>query len=101
MHIVVVDIHVKPENLEEFIHLTVENATNSRLEAGVVRFDVLQQKDDPTRFVLYEVYRNAEGQAAHRDSAHYKKWRSAVEEMMAEPRKGTVFVNLSPVDGEW
>jgi len=101
MHIVVVDVHVKAEYLDEFIRLTEENAANSRMEAGVVRFDVLQQKEDPTKFVLYEVYRNPEGQVAHRESSHYKKWRSAAEDMMAGPRKGTIFTNLSPSDGEW
>lgn len=101
MHILVVEVHVKDEFVDEFIELTRENATQSRLEPGVVRFDVLQQKEDPARFVLYEVYKNPDGHGAHRESAHYLKWRTAVEPMMAEPRKGTVFTNVLPKNEDW
>ncbi len=101
MHIIHVHVHVKPEAVEAFKQATVENAANSVQEAGVARFDVVQQADDPTRFVLVEVYRTPEDQQRHRETAHYKKWRDAVAEMMAEPRMPHRFVNVFPDDKGW
>ncbi len=88
MHIVLVHVHVKPESVEAFKTATLENAQNSLKEAGVARFDVLQKADDPTRFVLTEVYRTPEDPARHKETAHYQKWRDTVADMMAEPRQG-------------
>ncbi|GAP14763.1 uncharacterized conserved protein [Longilinea arvoryzae] len=101
MHIVLVDIHVKPEFLDEFKKATLDNARNSIQEAGVMRFDALQQKEDACRFVLVEVYRQREDQAAHRETAHYIRWRDAVAPMMAEPRVGRIFENVYPDDDSW
>ena len=86
MLIVHVHVHVKPENVEAFRAATIENARNSVKEPGCARFDVVQQADDPTRFVLIEAYRSPEAQAAHKETAHYQKWRDTVQPMMAEPR---------------
>jgi (4S)-4-hydroxy-5-phosphonooxypentane-2,3-dione isomerase len=86
MLIVVVQVHVKPECLEAFREATTDNATNSVREPGIARFDVLQQADDPTRFVLVEVYRDDAAPAAHKETAHYARWRDAVAPMMASPR---------------
>jgi quinol monooxygenase YgiN len=95
MLIVHVHVHVKPECVEAFRQATVENARQSVKEPGVARFDVVQQTDDPTRFVLIEVYRTADAPAKHKEAAHYQKWRDAVADMMAEPRTsvkyGSVF----------
>lgn len=88
MHIVHVLIHVKNEYLDEFISATLENAANSITEPGILRFDFVQQADDPARFTLVEIYRSPEDQAAHRETAHYQKWRDTVAPMMAEPRLG-------------
>lgn len=88
MHIVHVFIHVKNEYLDGFIAATLENAANSINEPGILRFDFLQQADDPERFTLVEIYRSPEDQAAHRETAHYQKWRDYVAPMMAEPRIG-------------
>lgn len=101
MHIVMVHVHVKPELVEDFKTATMENARNSVLEAGVIRFDFLQQKDDPTRFVLYEVYRSPEDQLKHRETRHYLTWRDQVVDWMAEPRQGIRFINLFPEDVDW
>lgn len=101
MHIVLVDIHVKPEYVEAFKIATLENARNSVQEPGILQFDAIQQKEDPRHFVLVEVYRQAEDQAAHRQTAHYQRWRDTVAEMMAEPRSGTAYVNLYPDDAGW
>ena len=60
MHIALVSVHVKPDAVAAFEAATEHNARQSRLEPGVARFDVLQQRDDPTRFVLFEVYRDPE-----------------------------------------
>jgi quinol monooxygenase YgiN len=101
MYIVHVHIHVKPECIEAFKEATLENARNSLQEAGVVRFDVLQQADDPTRFVLVEVYRTPEDPAKHKKTAHYNRWREVAEPMMAEPRTRVVYANVFPPDEGW
>jgi quinol monooxygenase YgiN len=98
MLIVHVHIQVKPEWVEAFKTATEANAKASRLEAGVLRFDVLQQADDPTRFVLVEIYRDAAAAAAHKDTSHYAIWRDAVAPMMAAPRVGVKLNQLSPVE---
>ena len=94
MHIVHVLVTVKKEHLDEFINATIENAKKSINEPGILRFNFVQQADDPTRFVLVEIYRSPEDQAAHRETAHYQKWRDTVAAVMAEPRVGTRYVPL-------
>jgi quinol monooxygenase YgiN len=101
MHIVHVFIHVKPESVEVFRAATIENARNSIREPGIARFDFIQQDDDPTRFVLVEVYRTADDPAKHRETAHYKTWQQRVAEMMAEPRSRVVYRNVFPQDPSW
>ena len=101
MYIFHVYVHVKEDRVEEFRSATMENARNSLQEPGVARFDVVQQQDDVTKFVLVEVYRSAEGAAAHKETAHYQKWRDAVAEMMAEPRRSIKYENVFPNDEGW
>lgn len=101
MFIVHVFVHVKEDRIEEFKQATVENARNSLREPGIARFDVVQQKDDPTQFVLVEVYRTPEDPAKHKETAHYKKWRDAVAGMMAEPRSSIKFTNVFPNEEGW
>ena len=101
MQIVLVYVHVKPEFVETFKQATIENASNSVQEAGIARFDVIQQTDDPTRFILVEVYKNPEAPAAHKATAHYARWRDTVAEMTAEPRQGIKYTNLFPNDENW
>jgi quinol monooxygenase YgiN len=101
MHIVHVHVHVKPEFVDAFRLATLENARNSLLEPGVARFDVVQQTDDPTRFVLVEVYRTAEDAARHKETAHYPVWRDTVAEMMAEPRAGVRYLAVFPDATDW
>jgi quinol monooxygenase YgiN len=96
MLIVHVHVHVKPELGEEFSRATVENARASIQEPGIVRFDVVQQQDDATRFVLIEIYRDTEAAAAHKQTAHYAKWRDAVAPMMAEPRASLKYEAVFP-----
>lgn len=86
MLIVHVHVHVKPEFVEAFKEASKENARNSRQEAGIAAFDLFQQKDDPARFLLIEIYRDEQAPARHRETAHYTKWRDTVADMMAEPR---------------
>lgn len=86
MLIVQVHVHVKPDFVEAFRLASIENARRSLEEPGVARFDVLQQNDDPCRFVLIEAYRNDEAPALHKGTAHYAKWRDAVAPMLEEPR---------------
>jgi autoinducer 2-degrading protein len=101
MLIVLVHIHVKPESVVAFKAATIDNASNSAREPGIARFDFFQQADDPARFILVEVYRNEAATSAHKASAHYLKWRDAVAEMMAEPRRGMKYANVFPDDGGW
>jgi len=101
MFIVHVFVHVKPEAVDAFKAASLENARNSVLEPGIARFDVVQQQDDPTRFVLVEVYRTPEDPAKHKETAHYQAWRDAVADMMAEPRSSIKYTNLFPDDGGW
>jgi quinol monooxygenase YgiN len=98
MHVVHVHVHVRPDAVEAFRQATVVNASESLKEPGVARFDVIQQQDDPTRFVLVEAYRTAEAISAHKDTAHYAAWRDGVAPLMAEPRHSTKYVNLFPDD---
>ena len=101
MFIVHVHVHVKPEYVEAFRQATLENARNSVQEPGVERFDVIQQLDDPTRFVLVEVYRTQDDPAKHKETAHYQTWRDRVAEMMAESRSSVKYANVFPDDEGW
>ena len=101
MHIVHVHVHVKPESIEAFKQATLENARHSVQEPGIARFDVVQQVEDPTHFILVEVYRTAEDSARHKNTHHYGRWRDAVVHMMVEPRVGVRYTNLFPEDGGW
>ena len=100
MLIVHVHVHVKPESVDAFqARRRLENARNSVQEPGIARFDVIQQADDPARFVLVEVYRTAEATAAHKDTAHYQVWRDSVAGMMAEPRTSVKYSDVFPGRG--
>jgi quinol monooxygenase YgiN len=101
MLVVHVHVHVKPEWIAAFKAATLANATASAREPGIARFDVVQQADDPARFVLVEAYRTADAPAAHKATAHYAAWRDAVEPMMAEPRTRAEFANVFPADAAW
>ena len=96
-----VHVHVKPESVAEFRRATLENARASIQESGIARFDVVEQQDDATRFVLVEVYRSPEATAAHKETAHYAKWRDAVAPMMAEPRQRTEYSAVFPDVNGW
>jgi quinol monooxygenase YgiN len=96
-----VHVHVKPEAVEEFKQATLANGRESLREPGVARFDIVQQQDDPTRFVLVEAYRTPEAPAAHKETKHYQAWRDAVAPLMAEPRSSTKYSNIFPDDPGW
>ena len=97
MLVVHVHVYVKPESVEAFKAATLENANASIKEPGIARFDVAQQQDDPTRFVLVEIYRTDDAPAKHKETAHYQKWRDTVAPMMAEPRTSVKYTNVSPL----
>jgi quinol monooxygenase YgiN len=100
MLVVLVHVHVKPECIDAFRQASLANARASMQEPGIARFDVLQQADDPARFVLIEAYRTPGAPAAHKETAHYAQWRDAVATMMAEPRTSVKFGNVFPPDAE-
>ena len=101
MLIVHVHVHVKPASIDAFRQASVENARNSVQEPGIARFDVIQQQDDPARFILVEVYRDKDATVKHKETVHYATWRDAVAGMMAEPRSSVKFSNIFPGDEEW
>jgi quinol monooxygenase YgiN len=101
MFIVHVFVHVKSDQVEAFKSATIENASNSIKEPGVARFDIIQQMDDPTRFVLLEVYRTPDDPGRHKETAHYQKWRDTVADMMAEPRTAIKYTNIFPDEQGW
>jgi (4S)-4-hydroxy-5-phosphonooxypentane-2,3-dione isomerase len=101
--LIVVHVHarVKADAIEAFRAASIDNAQHSLREPGVARFDVVQSTEDPTRFVLVEVYRTADAPAAHKATAHYARWRDAVADLMAEPRTSARYVNVAPEDDGW
>ena len=101
MLIIHVHVRVKPESVAEVREATIENARHSIQEPGIARFDVVEQQDDAARFVLIEVYRTPEAAAAHKETAHYAKWRDAVAPMMAEPRQSVKYTDVFPDAGGW
>jgi autoinducer 2-degrading protein len=101
MHIVLVYIHVKPDSIYEFKEAAIENARNSAQEPGIARFDFIQQQDDPTRFMLVEIYKDVNAQRLHKETPHYAKWKQTVEAMMAEPRYGVNYTNVFPDEAGW
>jgi quinol monooxygenase YgiN len=101
MLVVHIFVHVKPDCIEAFKAATLVNARASVREPGIARFDVVQQPDDPTRFVFVEAYRTAGAPAAHKETAHYATWRDAVAPMMAEPRTSIKYDNVFPDDPDW
>ena len=101
MLVVHVHVHVKADCVEAFREATLENAAASIQEPGIARFDVIRQADDPTRFVLVEVYRTADDPARHKETAHYAKWRDTVADMMDEPRSSVKYANIFPEDRGW
>src|SRR4051794_15861244 len=96
MYVVVVNVHVKPEDVSAFISATGENARETRTEPGNARFDVLRRKDDPNRFVFYEAYYDESGFTAHQQTTHYLTWKEAVAPMMAEPRSPQKYTSVFP-----
>ena len=101
MHIIHVQIRVKPECIEAFQAATLANARASIQEAGILRFDVVQQQDDPTRFVLVEVYRNLDATVKHKQTSHYQAWAATVTDMLAEPRTRVTYENVFPNEQGW
>ncbi len=97
MQVTIVHVHVKPEHIEAFIEACRLNHEQSIQEPGNYRFDILQLADDPSRFVLYEAYKNSNDAAAHKQTSHYHKWRETVGDWMSEPRQGITYNGLYPV----
>ena len=101
MLVIHVQVRVKPESVEAFKQASVANAEQSLKEPGIARFDIVQQQDDPTRFVRIEAYRTAEAPAAHKQTAHYQTWREQVAPWMAEPRSSVKFTSVFPAENQW
>jgi len=101
MLVVHINVHVKAECVEAFKEATLANARQSIKEPGIAGFDVIQQQDDPTRFIFVEAYRTPEAPAAHKETKHYQLWRDTVAPMMAEPRSSVKFSNVFPDDANW
>lgn len=100
MHVTLVQVHVKSENIGDFIAATQLNHEASVKEPGNRRFDVLQMTDDPQCFVLYEAYVDEAAAKAHKQTQHYLIWREVVAEWMASPRTGISYKGLYPSGGD-
>ena len=96
MQVTIVHVHVTPDHIDDFIEASRLNHEASVNEPGNLRFDVLQSSEDPSRFVLYEAYRDAEEAAKHKQTKHYLTWRDTVADWMQEPRKGIAYEGLHP-----
>jgi quinol monooxygenase YgiN len=101
MLIVIVHVHVNEEHITAFTHATIENASNSLKEEGIYSFDVIQEQSDPTKFVLLEVYKDENAAVAHKETAHYMKWKDAVADTMAEPRYSVKYHEFYPPMENW
>ena len=101
MLVIHIQIHIKPEFVEAFKAATIANARASLKEPGIARFDFVQQQEDPARFVLVEVYRSLEANAAHKETKHYQTWREVAEPMMAEQRTRVMYTSVFPEDKGW
>ena len=91
-------VNVKPGVINNFINETIANHCESIKEPGNLRFDFIQQADDPCRFLIYEAYESDKAAAAHKNTVHYQKWRDAVKDYMAEPRQGVRYTIIEPND---
>jgi autoinducer 2-degrading protein len=98
MIVTCVYVHVKPDHVDSFIVATVENHHESVREPANLRFDLIQQSDDPSRFMIYEAYESEAAAADHKLTAHYIKWRDTVAEYMVEPRHGVRYNIIEPND---
>jgi quinol monooxygenase YgiN len=101
MLIVHVFVHTKPDKVEDLKEVTLKNARNSIQEPGILRFDILQQEDDPASFLLVEMYRNSDAIAKHKETIHYAEWRDTAEPLMFEPRKKITYIKIFPDDKEF
>jgi (4S)-4-hydroxy-5-phosphonooxypentane-2,3-dione isomerase len=101
MLVAMVHVHVKADAIEAFKAATLANACLSVQEPGIARFDVVQDNDDPTRFVLVEVYRDDDAPGQHKETSHYQTWRDTVADMMAAPRSSVKYTNIFPDDAGW
>ena len=101
MLVVHVFVYVKSDQVKAFQQASLENARNSIQEPGIARFDIIQQQDDLTRFVLVEVYRTSDDPSRHKETTHYQKWRDTVADMMAEPRTSIKYTNVFPDEKGW
>ncbi|WP_165244903.1 putative quinol monooxygenase [Paludisphaera soli] len=98
MFVVIANIQVKPECVEAFRAACVENSRNSLQEPGCLRFDVLQQHDDPTKFALFEIYRRPEDLGLHKETAHYAAWAEQAAAMQAGARSSAKYAKVYPED---
>ena len=101
MIIVHINLHTREEMIDAFKEANIKNASNSIKEPGILRFDVLQQEDDPSRFLLVEIYKNEKAVSAHKETEHYAEWLKAAVPMLAEPRSRVFYRNIFPDEKEW
>ena len=102
MIVTIVHVWVKESFVEDFVAATIENHKFSVTEPGNLRFDILRDAENSSKFVLYEAYESEEAAGAHKKTAHYLKWRDTVVDWMAQPRQGIRHNIVYPVDkSQW
>ncbi len=98
MIVTCVYVHVKPDAVDAFINATISNHSETVKEDGNIRFDFIQQADDPSRFMIYEVFESEDAVAKHKKTSHYLTWRDSVADFMAESRQGIRYKIIEPSD---
>ena len=96
MFVALVNVHVKPDKVDDFIAMIRANHEGSVQEPGCLRFDVAQAKEDPTRFVLWEWYLDEAANAFHTTTPHYLAFRADMPELMAEERVSILYTGIYP-----
>ena len=87
MYALTVIAYVLENETEAFLQKTMVCARATRSENGNLRYDILQNEDNPLGFVIYEVYRSKDDFLFHRTTPHSQKWKAETESMMAKPRE--------------
>lgn len=101
MIIMNVFLRIKPERVNDFIAATLQNGNLTTQEPGNIRFELIQQTDDPTRFILTEIYRTQADMDAHFQSQHFQEWRAAVNDAFAEPGYSATYTPHFPSPSAW
>lgn len=102
MYVIIVDHRVKPEHRDDWIAAATRDARGSvENEPGCLRFDIVQDGEDPNRFYFYEVYIDEAAFKAHLQQPHYLRWREEAKDFYLAPTAALTGRNIFPTDADW